>query len=44
MTSIYLKLTIKKINLPERPPNIEAHCVQPKERGQKKEMHDDCCN
>lgn len=37
-------INIFKLNLPERPPNIKAHCVQPKERGQKEEMHDDCCN
>lgn len=29
-----------KNHLPERPPYVEAHRVQPKEGGQKREMHE----
>lgn len=32
------------VNLPESPPDVEAHCVQPEERSQEEEVHGDCCN
>ena len=32
----------KKRNSPERPPDVEAHRVQPEERSQEKEVRHDC--
>lgn len=41
--SIYTKKNYKKnifsAHLPECPPNVETHCVQPEESSQKEEMN-----
>lgn len=45
-TSIKIIIKVEKIyfqNLPESPPNVETHCVQPEECGQEEKVHTNRC-
>lgn len=44
MVYTYIYLYINKQNLPESPPYVEAHCIQPEECGEEKEVGHDSCN
>lgn len=35
-----VRVSVTKSNLPECPPNVEAHRVEPEERGEKEEVHE----